>query len=57
MPTHRKLACCILLLALCYQHVQTNYFGNHWLPTTEGEVLADGLALVIVAIGLNTFSK
>lgn len=58
MPTTRKFTgATILLLALCYQHIQTRYFGGHWLPHSEAEVLADGLALVVFSIGLSNWNK
>lgn len=46
---------CISALVYCFE--ETQFFGSHWKPTTPEEVIADGLALVILAIGMSMWGK
>lgn len=44
-----------MLVALIYGYMVTSRFGNNWLPQSDAEVIADGIALVIAAIGVLVF--
>ncbi len=46
------IAIVICLNALVYSAVETCYFGSHFWPSSPSEVLADGIGLVILSLGL-----
>ena len=47
----------IMLLAFIYNVVATHHYGNHFTPTCDGEVMADGITCIITAIGVLAFSR
>ena len=42
----------IVILGLLYGMTTTAFFGNHFFPQSADECITDGLALVVVAIGI-----
>lgn len=54
--TTRKIAGLMVMVgAAIYARIETSHFGNNWLPQSDAEVIADGLALVTCAIGVAMF--
>lgn len=52
MNTTKALATIIILLSLVFSLVETHHFGNNLFPQSDSEILADGMACIILAIGL-----
>lgn len=46
----RTIGIIIFVVGFIYGVVETRYFGSHFLPKSPEEIIADGLALVILAI-------
>ena len=44
----------IFVIAALYAWSANLFFGHHWTPTTPEEVIADGITLTIVALGIVT---
>ena len=44
----------IIGMGLTYTLTETIYFGNHLFPSSDAEVVADGIGAVIMAIGIAT---
>ena len=42
----------ILLIALAYVITETYHFGSHWTPSCDAEVICDGIAALIFAVGI-----
>ena len=42
----------IQVLGLMFLVLATNYFGNNFLPSSSEEIIADGIGMLICAIGL-----
>jgi len=42
----------ILLIAIVFGLVETAYFGGNWSPQSTGEVIADGIACLLLALAL-----
>lgn len=42
----------VTFLALAYCITETRYFGSNWTPQSPEEVIADGIALVLICIAL-----
>ena len=52
MNTPKLLASAITLLALVYSRIETHHFGNNFFPQSDAEVIADGIVVIVLAIGL-----
>ena len=42
----------VLLSGLWYCTSETIHYGSNWVAKSDGEVMADGLSLIIMALGL-----
>lgn len=47
----------ILTLAFLYCTTETIYFGSNFWPYSPPEVLADGIAAILLAIGIQTLAQ
>lgn len=47
----------ILLLALSFWFIETNYFGWNFLPSSPEELICDGLVLVMWCIAIAVREK
>lgn len=57
MNGNRKLGAVIIMaLALVFGITETIYFyqvnGPHFMPNSETEIMADGIALILAALGI-----
>ena len=50
MNKNKSLGCMFMTLGLCYCPMETIHYGNHWMPSCDGEVIADGISIIICAI-------
>jgi hypothetical protein len=41
----------IIGMLIVHGHLATRFFGNHWFPQSEAEVISDGICLVVLALG------
>jgi len=47
----------ILVIGFAYAGVQTKFFGGEgWLPSCAEEAICDGIAMIIVSLGLLTWA-
>jgi len=46
----------VIIIALLYNFQESKYFGFQWHASCEAEVIADGISLILVAIGMLIFS-
>ncbi len=52
----RKIAGLIVMVgAVIYARIETSHFGNNWLPQSAAEMVCDGIALLVSAIGVALF--
>lgn len=42
----------VIFMAIVYSHIQTRFFGGHWFPSCEAEVIADGISVVVFSLGI-----
>ena len=52
MKHHISRGALIIFLGLLYGIATTNFFGGHLFPQSADECIVDGIALVIIAIGM-----
>lgn len=45
----------IITLSFVYSVIGTKHFGEHWLPTTDAEVIFAGITCIILSIGLSLY--
>jgi hypothetical protein len=51
------IGCLLMTIAGVFGFAETIYFGNNLLPNTKGELICDGIALVVFLIGLLLFKS
>ncbi len=51
MQINRTHGWIILLLSFIYINIESAFFGSHFLPSCETEVIAGGLGLLITCLG------
>lgn len=40
----------LLIIAIVYTYEQNKYFGHHWEPQSDAEVIADGISFILAAL-------